>query len=82
MGKPVVTSNNRDVAELTSLRSTTTLRSIDGAPSEIFLPASKGDATGRPAELSSFEYWQAIWLGQARDEAPINKVATRLLWRS
>ncbi|HWK67685.1 MAG TPA: glycosyl transferase family protein [Rhizobiaceae bacterium] len=69
-----VTSNNRDVAEVTSLRSTTILRSIAGAPSEIFLPASKGDRTGRPAELSSFEYWQAIWRGQARDEQPIRKV--------
>lgn len=69
-----VTSNNRDVAEMTPLRSTTILRSIAGAPSEIFLPASKGDTAGRPAELSSFEYWRAIWLGQARDAAPINKV--------
>ncbi|MGI6854419.1 glycosyl transferase family protein [Mesorhizobium sp. 1B3] len=69
-----VTCTNRDVAEMTPLRSTAILRSIAGAPSEILVPASKADTLGRPIELSSFEYWKAIWLGQARDEAPINTV--------
>ncbi|WP_274631292.1 glycosyl transferase family protein [Arvimicrobium flavum] len=70
----LVTSTNRDVAEATPLRSTTIFRVADGTSSEMTIPASTLPATERPTGLSSFEYWKAVWLGQARDEAPIRKV--------
>ncbi len=70
----VVTATNRDVAEATPMRSSTMLRLVDGKPSELMLPASKIAPVERPVELSSYEYWQSVWLGQARDEGTVAKI--------
>ena len=70
----LVTAVNRDVAEATPSRQSILLRLRDGEPGEFPLPASRLQPAGRLAELSSYEYWQAVWLGQVRDEEPVRKV--------
>lgn len=70
----LVTSTNRDVAEATPLRLMTIQRVCEGIPSEMTVPSSALRAAERPTGLSSFEYWKAVWLGQARDEKPVRKI--------
>lgn len=69
-----VTSFRRDAAEMVPRRSNRVLRSMDGVPSDMLIPAAKIEAAARPVEISSFEYWKAIWSGKARDEEPVRKV--------
>lgn len=70
----MLTATNRDVAEATPARSNIALRLHEGTPVELSLPAYRSRVIDPPAELTSYEYWRSVWLGQARDEEPIRKI--------
>lgn len=64
-----ILGNSRDVAQATPFRTTTMYTLDDGSPGEVIIPSHRRPRAELPTGLTSFEYWRAVWLGQARDEA-------------
>lgn len=63
-----ILGNSRDVAQATPFRTTTMYTLGDGRPGEVIIPSHRRPKAELPTGLTSFEYWRAVWLGQARDE--------------
>lgn len=64
-----ILGNSRDVAQATPFRTTTMFTLDNGSPGEVIIPSHRRPKAELPTGLTSFEYWRAVWLGQARDEA-------------
>ncbi|HEV7320419.1 MAG TPA: glycosyl transferase family protein [Ensifer sp.] len=71
-----ILGNTRDHAEFTPYRQTTLFRLIDGAATDLVVPARTAPPAEARTGLSSREYWQAVWTGAARDQRAETTIVT------